>query len=58
MKAKVKATGKIVDVKVHGANAIGTPISFFSLDGRDYYKVEELELESEKMIYDNIIFFI
>ena len=48
MKAKVKATGKIVDIKVHGTNAIGIPISFFSLDERDYYKVEELELESEK----------
>lgn len=48
MKAKVKATGKIVDVKVHGMNANGMPISFYSLDRRDYYKVEELELESEK----------
>lgn len=48
MKAKVKATGKIVDVKVHGMKADGTPISFYTLDRRDYYKVEDLELESEK----------
>ena len=48
MKAKVKATGKIVDVRIHGMKADGTPISFYSLDGRDYYKADELELESEK----------
>lgn len=48
MKAKVKATGKIIDVRVHGMSANGMPISFYSLDRRDYYKSEELELESEK----------
>ena len=48
MKVKVKATGKIIDVKVHGKNSNGKPISFYSLDGRDYYKADELELESEK----------
>lgn len=48
MKAKVKATGKIVDVRIHGMDANGKPFSFFSLDGRDYYKAEDLELESEK----------
>ncbi len=49
MKAKVKATGKIVDVRVHGTNANGIPISFFTLDSRqDYYKAEELELDSDK----------
>ena len=48
MKAKVKATGKIIDVKIHGMSANGKPISFYSLDRRDYYKAEELELESEK----------
>ena len=48
MKVKVKATGKIIDVKVHGENSNGKPISFYSLDGRDYYKADELELESEK----------
>lgn len=48
MKAKIKATGKIIDVKIHGMNTNGKPISFYSLDGRDYFKAEELELESEK----------
>ena len=48
MKAKVKTTGQIVDVGIHGMKADGTPISFYSLDGRDYFKAEELELESEK----------
>ena len=48
MKAKVKATGKIIDVKVHGTDANDVPLSFFSLDGRDYYMAEDLELESEK----------
>lgn len=43
MKAKVKATGKIIDVRVHGTNASGKPISFYSLDGRDYFKAEDLE---------------
>lgn len=48
MKAKVKATGKIIDVRVYGTNASGKPISFYSLDGRDYFKAKDLELESEK----------
>ena len=48
MKAKVKATGQIVDVRIHGMKANGTPISFYTLDERDYYKAEDLELESEK----------
>lgn len=48
MKAKVKATGKIIDVKVHDMKADGTPISFCTLDRMGYYKVKELELESEK----------
>lgn len=48
MKAKVKATGKIIDVRVHGMKADGTPICFYTLDGRDYFKAEDLELESEK----------
>lgn len=48
MKAKVKTTGKIIDVRVHGTNANGKSISFYSLDGRDYFKAEDLELESEK----------
>lgn len=48
MKAKVKATGQIVDVRIHGMKANGTPISFCTLDGRDYYKAEDLEFESEK----------
>lgn len=48
MKVKVKATGKIIEVKVHGTNASGKPISFYSLDGRDYFKADELELDSEK----------
>lgn len=49
MKAKVKANGKIIDVRVHGTNAAtGRPISFYSLDGRDYYKAEELEFDSDR----------
>ena len=48
MKAKVKATGKIIDVRVHGTTAEGVPTCFYSVDGRDFYKVEELELETEK----------
>lgn len=49
MKAKVKITGKIIDVRVHEKNASGEPLSFYSIDGRDYYyKAEDLELESEK----------
>ena len=48
MKAKVKANGKIIDVRIHGMNAAtGRPISFYSMDGRDYYKAEELELDSD-----------
>lgn len=48
MKVKVKATGKIIDVRVHGTNASGKPIIFYSLDSGDYYRTDELELESEK----------
>lgn len=48
MKAKVKTTGQIIDVRIHGMKADGTPISFYTLDGRDYFKAEDLELESKK----------
>ncbi len=48
MKAKVKTTGQIIDVRIHGMKADGTPISFYTLDERNYFKAEDLELESEK----------
>jgi len=51
MKVKVKTTGQIIDVRIHGMKADGTPISFYTIDkwGRwNYFNAEDLELESDK----------
>ena len=45
MKAKIKATGKILDVFVHGTDADGNVIAYHEPDGFPCYKPEELDFD-------------
>ena len=47
MKAKIKATGKIIDVYVHGEDTNGNPILY--TDGKyNFYKPEDLDFNVDE----------